>query len=166
MQKLLTFTLAFSLLAFAAKEARTWKTAKVLDSATSQQSFVTGSVTNTSGTATTNGSSTTMGSTTTGTATTTGHSTSTTALQRVTIQANELVLVGDDYLYVVRDERRKGGPVLATAIHNRHHGCRFIVGEDVKYSQEKGELWILDADGKECKVPILRQQKKEAEQQK
>jgi hypothetical protein len=46
------------------------------------------------------------------------------------------------------------------AINNRHHGCRFIVGEDIKYAQEKGYLWVLDPDGRECKIPIMRQQAK------
>jgi hypothetical protein len=48
-------------------------------------------------------------------------------------------------------------------IANRRHGCRFIVGDNVKYSQEKGDLWVLDADGKEFKVPILRQERREME---
>jgi hypothetical protein len=30
----------------------------------------------------------------------------------------------------------------------------FIVGEDIRYSQEKGDLWVLDPDGKERKIPL------------
>jgi len=45
-------------------------------------------------------------------------------------------------------------------IANHRHGCRFVVGDDVKYSQERGDLWVLDADGKECKEPILRQERR------
>jgi hypothetical protein len=44
------------------------------------------------------------------------------------------------------------------ALANRKHGCRFVIGEDIKYAQEKGYLWVLDPDGKECKIPIIRQQ--------
>ena len=79
----------------------------------------------------------------------------------MTVQTNELLIAGEGYLYVISDDRRKGGPILSTALHNRHHGCRFIVGEDVKYAQEKGDLYAIDADGKECKTTILRQQKGE-----
>jgi len=153
---------------FAKKKDRDWKIAHVLDSTVSLQRYVTGAVSQTSGTSTTTGQSnataaaagnvaTANGSST---ATTASNSTSTTRLQSVTIQANELVLVADQYLYIIRDERRSGGPILERALANRHHGCRFIVGDDVKYSQEKGDLWVLDADGKECKVPILRQERR------
>jgi hypothetical protein len=45
-------------------------------------------------------------------------------------------------------------------IVNRKHGCRFIVGEDIRYSQQKGYLWVLDPDDKECKTEIIRQEKR------
>ena len=167
---------AFMAVAFGGHKERSWKTAHVLDSTVSLERYVTGAVTQTNGTATSVGASTTTGeatavsiggvtaaagsSSTSSVATTAGNSTSTTRLQNVTIQSNELLLVTDEFLYIIRDERRRGGPLLATAIANRHHGCRFIVGDDVKYSQEKGDLWVLDADGKECKVPILRQERR------
>ena len=165
MQKLILLTLTFVLLLPAAgkKLQRSWKTGRVLDSSTTERTYATGAVTNSTGTATATGSATTVGPTTTGSATATGSSTSTTTIQHVTVQSNELLILGIDYLYVIRDERRKGGPILATALHNRHHGCRFIVGEDVKYAQEKGDLYVIDADGKECKTPILRQQKKDVD---
>jgi hypothetical protein len=177
--KLLTLTLALALLAFGAKKERNWKTGRVLDSNTTQQSYVTGSVTNTTGTATTVGGSTattsgssirvgnttTMSSSTTasGSATTTENSTSTTSLQRVSLKTNELLIVGDDYLYIIEDTVRTHVYLLAKKLAERHHGCRFVVGEDVKYSQEKGDLWVIDADAKECKVAILRQEKKNIE---
>lgn len=141
---------------FAAKQ-RDWKTGKVIDSTMSQNSYVTGAVTNSSA----NGgiTATTIGNTTTGTAN--AQSTSSTTVQRVTVQRNELLILGDDYSYIIEDTHRKGGPLLATALANRKHGCRFIVGDDIKYAQEKGDLWVIDADGKECKVPIVRQQKRQ-----
>jgi TonB family protein len=74
-----------------------------------------------------------------------------------------LAIVGEDYAYVIVDTTREGGDTL-TAIGNiiasRHHGCRFVVGEDVQYSQEKGTLFVIDADGKECKATILRQERR------
>lgn len=161
--KLLTLTLALALLVSGAKKERTWKTGRVLDSNTTQQSYVTGSVTNTTGTATATGSSTTLGSTTVGTAAASGQSTSTTTVQRVSLKTNQLLIVGDDYLYIIEDTVRTHVYLLAKKLAERHHGCRFIVGEDIKYSQEKGDLWVIDADGKECKTPIVRQEKKNIE---
>jgi len=37
--------------------------------------------------------------------------------------------------------------------------CRFIVGDDVKYRQEKSMLRVVDADGKECTGEIVRQER-------
>jgi hypothetical protein len=130
----------FLVLAQAATKDREWKTGKVLDSATSKSILTTGAVT--SGQAI-------------------GTATSTTSLQQVTIRDTELMIVGDQYLYIIEDYHRKGGPILVNALANRHHGCRFVVGEDIKYSQEKGDLHVLDADGKECKLPILRQERRD-----
>ncbi len=143
----------FTLLLCGADKQRVWKTGKVLDSATSQSTYATGAITNTNATATAIG--------TADTATATGHSTSTTSIQHVTVRENELLIAGEDYVYLISDDRRKGGPILATALHNRHHGCRFVVGEDIKYSQDKGDLYVIDADQKECKTAILRQEKKQ-----
>ena len=187
MKKAIWLMLILTLPAVGAKKERDWKTARVLDSNTIQQSYVTGAVTNTSGAATTVGNSTTTGtSETSGSATsigggtvignastsstantssigtTTGHATSTTTIQRVSIQTNELLLDGEGYFYIIQDGRVKSGPILPRAIANIKHGCRYVVGEDIEYSQDKGYLWVLDADGKECKVEILRQEKKQA----
>lgn len=35
----------------------------------------------------------------------------------------------------------------------------FIVGDDIKYWQEKAVLHIVDVDGKQCKVDVLRQER-------
>jgi hypothetical protein len=163
--------------AVVAAKDRAWQLGRVLDSALSRQIVTLGSVTNTSGTTTasgvavgnTAGTATTVGNTTTlqgttainGSATASSQSTSYTAIQRAAVQNNELLIVTDRYLYVIEDSRSyMPGRPLMNAINNRHHGCRYIVGEDIKYAQEKGYLWILDPDGRECKVPIVRQQAK------
>ena len=79
-----------------------------------------------------------------------------------TINDKQLSLMGDEYSYVIEDTRTEGstslGGLAARAIANKHHGCRFIVGSDVKYWQEKFTLHVIDADGKECKVEVLRQE--------
>jgi hypothetical protein len=165
-----TLTLA----AFAAKD-RDWQVGRVLDSAMSRSVYETGTVTHTSGAATaygsatanTTGSASTIGNVTTlqsstamsGMATARSESVSSTAIQRVAVQTNELLLVTHRYLYVIEDTRSYAtGRLLMNALANRKHGCRFVVGEDIQYVQEKGYLWVLDPDGKECKIPIVRQQ--------
>ena len=49
--------------------------------------------------------------------------------------------------------------MLTNAIANRKHGCRFIIGDQAKYAQEKNYLYVLDADGKECTLDITRQER-------
>ena len=80
-----------------------------------------------------------------------------------TIRDTDLMILGKDFAYVIEDTRVTGKTSLVglteRAISNRHHGCRFIVGDDVKYYQEKAVLHVLDADNKECKVEVLRQER-------
>jgi hypothetical protein len=150
--------------AFAAKD-RDWQIGRVLDSAMSRSVYDTGTITHTSGTATasgnatanTTGSALTIGNLTTlqsstamsGTATARNESVSSTAIQRVAVQTNELLIVTHRYLYVIDDTRSFAtGRPLMNALANRKHGCRFVIGEDIKYAQEKGYLWVLDPDGK------------------
>ena len=80
-----------------------------------------------------------------------------------TIRDTDLMILGHDFAFVIEDTRVTGKTSLVglteRAISNRHHGCRFIVGDDVKYYQEKAVLHILDADNKECKVEVLRQER-------
>lgn len=154
---------------------RSWQLGHVLNAAMSQRVVDLGAVSTTSGTATasgagianTTGTATTTGNTTnfegttvsSGSATARSQSTTYTAIQKMGVRNDELLIVTDRYLYVIEDSRTyMPGRPLANALNNRHRGCRYIVGEDIKYSQEKGYLWILDPDGRECKVPILRQQ--------
>jgi hypothetical protein len=37
--------------------------------------------------------------------------------------------------------------------------ARFVVGDEIKYSQEKSKLFAIDADGRECKLDIVRQER-------
>jgi len=161
-------------LALSAAKDRDWQIGRVLDSAMSRQVYTLGSITNTSGSATASGvatanttsTATTIGNTTAlqsstsvnSTAAASGQSTSYTAIQRAAVQTNELLIVTHRYLYVIEDTRTYAPGFLINALANRKRGCRFVVGEDIKYAQEKGYLWVLDPDGKECKVPIMRQQ--------
>lgn len=121
-----------------------WKIGKVLDSKTSRQYLETSAST----TASTDGEETTAR----------------TQVHHVIVQETELMIAGKDYTYVIHDPVQKAAGIptqgiLNRAIANRGHGCRFVVGDELKYYQEKAKLHVLDADGKECKLDILRQER-------
>jgi hypothetical protein len=138
-------------LAAAAEKERDWKLGRVQDSTSSKTTLQVGatSTTNTTGTATatTNGTATTTGAGTSLNATTTSNSqsqgTTSTVIHHITIRDTELLILGADYAYVIEDPYTVSGPLLRRAITNRKHGCRFIIGEDIKYVQEKGKLIVL-----------------------
>lgn len=154
MRFLLVLAFSFPLLAGKKPEPQ-WQTGKVLDSRLAKSSVPVGSTTNTTSTATATGSD--------GVATASGQSTSSTRVDFANIRDNQLVILGDEFAYIVEDTRVSGGHGLVSitthAIANRKHGCRFIVGDSVKYWQEKALLHVVDADSKECKVDILRQER-------
>ena len=80
-----------------------------------------------------------------------------------TIRDTDLMLLSDEFAYVIEDTRVSGRTSLVglteRAVSSRHHGCHFIVGDEVKYWQEKLILHVIDVDGKECKVEVLRQER-------
>ena len=80
-----------------------------------------------------------------------------------TIRDTQLMLLSDEFAYVVEDTRVSGKTSLVgvteRAISNRHHGCRFIVGDDIQFWQEKAFLHVRDADNKECKIEVTRQER-------
>jgi hypothetical protein len=137
-------------------ETHVWKTGKVLDSQSTRRLMETGM----SSTATTNGAVTGTNTDNTVNATTTTNS----HVHYMAIQDTQLLIAGDGYSYVVDDSVAKsvGLPthaIVTRSIMNRKHGCRFIIGDDVRYAQEKSKLFVLDADGKECKLDIVRQER-------
>lgn len=81
------------------------------------------------------------------------------------MQDTQLLILGDEYSYVIDDPVSKTTKlpthhIVTRSIQNIGHGCRFIVGDSVKYSQAKAKLHILDADGKQCTLDILRQERR------
>jgi hypothetical protein len=66
-----------------------------------------------------------------------------------TITAAELEIFADDYAYTVRD--------LGSGLLKRP--CRYIVGDGVKYFQEKSILFLVDTDGAECRAQIMTQER-------
>jgi hypothetical protein len=73
---------------------------------------------------------------------------------RITTTA-ELKILGAVYSYAVRDLGDMG--VLV------RHPCRYIVGDPVKYVQAKSLMYLIDADGKECRGQIMAQVRTDAE---
>lgn len=157
MLKLLTFTL---LCASAVAAPHAWKIGAVVDSRMTQNDEI--AVENTSSQS--QGTVVDAGTIAVGSA----RSTSQTSVNRIAVRTNEVMIAGDDYLYVVEDSTRRGSALnpfdpdgrLVTALGNRKRGCRVVIGESVRYAQEKAHLYLIDADGKECKLAIVRQERR------
>jgi hypothetical protein len=156
--------LAISVHCWAKDDKRVWNTGTVLDSASSRTYLTTGATTQSS--ATTSGSATAVsnGAMTTASGVATTNQTTTTAIHHTVVQDTQLLIVGVDYEYVVDDPvlRSVGNPLhgsLTRAIANRGHGCRFVIGEYALYWQDGSRLHLLDRDGKECKLDIVRQER-------
>ncbi len=86
------------------------------------------------------------------------------SVDRTTFWDKQIVIQGGSYWYAVDDLtlRAVGLPLnglINRAVANRKHGCRMVVGDPIQYAQEKGKLFVLDADGKECKLDIIRQER-------
>jgi hypothetical protein len=47
----------------------------------------------------------------------------------------------------------------STVQDTQNKRCRYIVGDEIKYAQEKSILYVIDADGHECKVQIMKQER-------
>jgi len=150
--------------ALAAKKDLAWKTGKVLDSQAAKTYFQSGATTNGSSDTTASGSAVTYGNITTSSAAAHTNSSAETQIHHMAIQSTQLLIVGNEYAYLVNDDVEKavGSPLrgsLSRAIANRKHGCRYIVGDSIQYAQEKNNLWVTDGDGKKCKLEIVRQER-------
>jgi hypothetical protein len=89
----------------------------------------------------------------------------TTTVDRVPIAANQIVIAGEGFTYIVEDSQVNPAVGIIGAIASDHPrtaparpAFRFVVGAEVKYSQQKSRLLVIDADGKQCKLPIVRQE--------
>jgi hypothetical protein len=65
---------------------------------------------------------------------------------------NQQVLLSGEFLYTV-------DKVHAGSVWTNVSACRFIVGDDVKYRQDKAKMHLIDTDGKECIGEIVRQER-------
>jgi hypothetical protein len=81
----------------------------------------------------------------------------------MTLRETELLLLSDQFAYIVSDTRSQVNSNMTTsvvrAIANRHHGCHYIVNDNIQFYQEKAILHVIDADGKDCKTDVLRQER-------
>jgi hypothetical protein len=120
--------------AFAATKERDWQTGKVVD--TERNSYFAGTVgsTNTTGTAQANGNYGTYQGTTT---------TSHTAVYRV---YETFIIEGDTYAYVAQERLRWRWSKPAN----------LTVNGPVKYAVEKRKLYVIDDDGKEHEMEVMK----------
>lgn len=65
----------------------------------------------------------------------------------VTVKETDLVIQGDDFKYTARE------------ITGARNGCHYIVNDPVQYRKEKEKLYVRDADGRECRLLILREER-------
>lgn len=80
----------------------------------------------------------------------------------VAIRDYQLAILSEEFAYIISDTqtpRPPDGIHLGHIIAARHHGCRFIVGDEVRFYQQKDVIHVIDADGKECKTEVLRQER-------
>jgi hypothetical protein len=147
-----------------------WKAGKVLDSQSAKAYFQTGATTFSSASATVNGSSTSIVTgnmvSSSGSATGNARGFQQTHFHNMEIESTQLLILGDQYAYVIEDSIEKSIGLatlhdsLGHAIQNGKHGCRYIVGEWISYAHEGGrKLFINDVDGKTCKLDIVRQER-------
>ena len=59
-----------------------------------------------------------------------------------------VIIQGDDNVYTAEER------------HAWNSWCLLIQGEEIKYSQDRRRLYIVDADGYKCRLDILKQEKR------
>jgi hypothetical protein len=136
---------------------RDWQVGKVLDSQSARTYVQSGTTTSTTTSGTLSpdyGAGSTLSA----------NATAETRIHELAIQDTQILIVGKEYAYVVDDSVAKsvGLPthgIVTRAILNRKHGCRFVIGDSIRYSQDKSKLYVLDPDGKTCKLDIVRQER-------
>jgi hypothetical protein len=84
------------------------------------------------------------------------------------VKTTELMIIGSFYSYVVtrsgsRTLNVKPGVVIASAMKSASHVGRFIIGDTTRFAQQKNNLYVIDADGQECKLEIIRRERLSAQ---
>lgn len=91
-------------------------------------------------------------------------SVTTTQINGITLKETQFLIVGSDYLFVVSDNTTSsvGSAVAFGALGMKGVGrrpCPLAVNDPVTYARERDVLYVLDLDGKECKMAIIRQER-------
>ena len=148
----------------ASAKDRTWLTGKLTDSRSVKTTVNRGSVTHADSNARTTGAIDNSGSVDLSTS---ASSTAQTIPLSDTVTDTQYLIIGEQYILTVEDivKKREGGGLLGAArnaVVNSRHGCRLIVNDSVRYAQEKSTVYVIDADGKECKMNLIRQERIQA----
>lgn len=69
------------------------------------------------------------------------------------VRSMRVLLAGDVFNFTV------DGVSRSIELGFARKNCRFIVGDDVRYRDEKDKMHIVDADGKDCEGQIVRQER-------
>jgi hypothetical protein len=88
-----------------------------------------------------------------------------TPTQHMELKSSELLILGDEYAYVIEERVEKGEQEgtfyydkFGRPIRNGKHGCSYVVNDWISYAQEGGnKLYVNDVHGKTCKLDIVRQ---------
>lgn len=83
-------------------------------------------------------------------------------LHSMTIQETQLVIVSPEFLFVVNDTTEKSHSlygIAGRAIANHKRGCRIIINDPIVYYVERSTVYVIDADGRECKLDLIRQER-------
>jgi hypothetical protein len=141
----ITIVLIAATAAMAAKPLN-WQTGKVLD--TERNRYFAGTIasSSSSGSATTTGTTTANGDMTTGTATTNGTAWGTHSSTAVYRVYETLVIEGEDYVYVANERLR----------WRWSHSANLAVNGPVKYAVVGRKLIVIDDDGKEHTMEIIK----------
>jgi hypothetical protein len=75
-----------------------------------------------------------------------------------------VLIVGEDYSFYValKAPARSNGSLIGAGVAasiNRKNHCRFVVDDMTHYSQIKDHMRVVDADGKQCDMRVLRQER-------
>lgn len=76
-------------------------------------------------------------------------------------------IVGQDYVYSAYSDLAYPSLAphqglandLAWGFGKHKHPCRLIVGDKVKYAEKRDKLYIVDTEGKTCKLDVARKQR-------
>jgi hypothetical protein len=78
-----------------------------------------------------------------------------------TVKQTRYVIIGGSYRYVVEETNASSdwGPDHALITRRLRRRCHLIVGDSIQFAEDRTTLRLIDADGRECKLEVLRQER-------